>query len=242
MSSPPSFLRRRLHPHEPYGLVLTLGLGITLAGLVLFLAVLASLPPDGGPTPFDQRCAEAMRASAAAHPDLVAWARMLTHVGGVAAMVTLGVLGGLVLLFSRQYRLALGWVVASGGGGLLNFTLKTAIDRPRPPVAIRDEAIFETNASFPSGHSMGSAIGFGSLGYVMVLRLLRLRWRLALIAGLVVLVPLIGWTRFYLRAHWFTDVIGGLAIGTSWVALCITALEVSRRRERAARAAAPVAA
>jgi membrane-associated phospholipid phosphatase len=85
---------------------------------------------------------------------------------------------------------------------------------------------------------MGSAIGFGSLGYVMVLRLRRLRWRLAVIAALVVLVPLIGWTRFYLRAHWFSDVIGGLAIGTAWVALCITGMEESRLRDRARALAA----
>jgi undecaprenyl-diphosphatase len=224
------FFRRRFEPGAPYGLSLTLGLGVSLLALGLFLLILFSLPPDLGPTPFDSKCAAAMKEHAEAHPLFVAWARLITDVGGVPALVTLGVLGAITLWVTRQRLLAVGWVVATGGGGLLNYGLKTTIDRPRPPVALRDAAIFETNESFPSGHSMGSVIGFGVLGYLAILRLRRTGVRVAIITGLGILVPLIGCSRFYLRAHWFTDVLGGFAIGTFWLALCITGMEILRLR------------
>jgi undecaprenyl-diphosphatase len=76
---------------------------------------------------------------------------------------------------------------------------------------------------------MGSVIGYGSLAYVGTV-LLRRRWAKALLVALVAaLVLLIGLSRIYLRAHWFSDVIGGFAIGICWLWACITIL--ARRGE-----------
>jgi undecaprenyl-diphosphatase len=124
--------------------------------------------------------------------------------------------------------------VAAAGGGLMNVGTKVFIDRERPPPdVLRDPLVPETNESFPSGHSMGSIIGYGMLGYVVALLVRRRGQRVAAIAQLAVVVLLIGFSRIYLRAHWFTDVLGGFAIGTFWVSLCITWAEVTRRRSRA---------
>jgi len=35
----------------------------------------------------------------------------------------------------------------------------------------------------------------------------------------VVLIILIGFSRMYLNVHWFSDVIGGFALGLGWVTL-----------------------
>jgi undecaprenyl-diphosphatase len=37
-------------------------------------------------------------------------------------------------------------------------------------------------------------------------------------------------SRMYLGAHYLSDVIGAMAAGTAWLALCLTAAEILRRR------------
>lgn len=231
MSSFSVFCHRRLARDNPYGLPLTLGLTISLLALLLFLILAIDVRLYGGPQDtFDWRCAAAMKRHAESHPELLDLLRLITHLGGVPAMVVFAVVGAAVLWWRRYRLLALGWVVAAAGGGIMNMETKALIDRDRPPEAIRDAHVTERNKSFPSGHSMGSLIGYGMLGYVITLVVRHGAERAAAIALLVVLVFLIGFSRIYLRAHWFTDVLGGFAIGTFWVSLCITWIEVQRRR------------
>jgi undecaprenyl-diphosphatase len=47
------------------------------------------------------------------------------------------------------------------------------------------------------------------------------------LAGFV--VALIGLSRIYLGAHYFTDVIGAVAVGLAWLAFCWTGVETLRR-------------
>ncbi len=243
MSRFSAFLARRVARDDPRGLPLTLGLTISALALALFLTLAVHVRP-GDPEKvtrgtFDWDCAAAMKEHAHDHPLLLHILAFITDLGGVWAMVTFSVVGAAALWWQHYRVLAVAWAVAAAGGGLMNVGTKRFLDRERPPrYVLRDPLVPETNKSFPSGHSMGSVIGYGMLGYVAAL-LLRRRWqRVASVAVLVALVLLIGLSRIYLRAHWFTDVLGGFAIGTFLVSLCITWAEVTRRRLRARALAA----
>ena len=72
--------------------------------------------------------------------------------------------------------------------------------------------------SFPSGHSTGSASTF--VGTAWVMRDAKQKWlRKTLLACAIAIPLLVALTRMYLGAHYFTDVICGLAIGTGMVFL-----------------------
>lgn len=154
-------------------------------------------------------------------------ARTFSLIGGPAAMAALGVAGAIVLFFrSRDRLLLIGWLSAIGGGGLLDWVLKTTFHRPRPLFA--DPFAHGYGFSFPSGHSMGSAIGFGMLAYVIVRHLHGEAEKISVIAMAVLLTGAVGVSRLYLGVHFPSDVLGGFAAGLMWLATCISGLEIVR--------------
>jgi undecaprenyl-diphosphatase len=107
---------------------------------------------------------------------------------------------------------------------------KAMVDRTRPGDTLRDQAVHERNASYPSGHAMGSMLGYGTLAYAGVVLLRRRAAQVALVTVLTILVLAIGSSRIYLRAHWLSDVVGGFALGGFWLTLCILVLHRVPRR------------
>jgi undecaprenyl-diphosphatase len=99
----------------------------------------------------------------------------------------------------------------------LDVGLKELFARARPQ-AFFDDYRIPKSFSFPSGHALFAVCFFGGLA---VLLSHRLRGRLARIlvwAIALVLIFLIGVSRVYLGVHYPTDVLGGFAVGTVWVA------------------------
>ncbi len=171
---------------------------------------------------FDQAWARRMKDFAQGHGFLrgvMVWLTFLGEVYILAVFAAVGVLGS---WWCRQRWLAGVWLAAVAGGALLNLALKTSIDRVRPDIP--DAAVHEHNESYPSGHAMGSTIGFGLVACAAVLGLRRRREKVLLVVSMVTLIGLIGLSRIFLRAHWFSDVIAGFAIGASWLALWLTVL------------------
>jgi undecaprenyl-diphosphatase len=94
--------------------------------------------------------------------------------------------------------------------------IKELLDRVRPtanPIA------HTLGPSFPSGHTTGAAACFAAFALVMGRG--RSRNVQALLAGAAVFVAIaVAASRVLLGVHWLTDVIGGLALGWAWFALC----------------------
>jgi undecaprenyl-diphosphatase len=125
---------------------------------------------------------------------------------------------------------AMAWIGVVIGGALLNLVAKESFDRPRPPEVMRHRAVLETNESYPSGHSMGSAIGYGMLGYALLMSQRHRPRRIAILLFVAGMFLMVGFSRIYLRAHWFSDVIAGWTIGLAWLFLAIGILEMRMRR------------
>jgi len=120
----------------------------------------------------------------------------------------------IVLVGKRCYRAATFWALAVLGGLLGVQLLKWTLHLPRPVSIYHGAAAY----GFPSGHSTMSVVLYGFLAILLARGVTGTR-RWGLFSSVVVITFAIGLSRVYLGAHWLSDVLGGLFIGTSWAAL-----------------------
>jgi len=169
--------------------------------------------------PFGQVDAAVNRAahhSALAHPTLLAAARAVTLLGGATVLVPVAVLTA-ALLARTDRRRALAVLVLAGGGALVHSLLKVLVGRPRPVFA--DPLVYVASQAFPSGHATNSTVVYGALLCVVLPRLDVAGSRRLAAVGTAVVVAGIASSRVLLGAHWLTDVVGGVVLGLSWLAL-----------------------
>ncbi len=133
-------------------------------------------------------------------------------------------------LFIKKHRwYSIKVPVIAIGGVLLMFILKNLFNRPRPLIPLLEPV---RGLSFPSGHALMSMSFYGLLIFLVWenIRDRTIRWSLSIF--LILLILLIGFTRIYLRLHYFSDVIAGFAAGIIWLSVSIWTL---RRFERFSR-------
>ena len=211
-----------------YGTVhAAVGLGASVLALAIFAWVADLVSDQAVITRVDVQFARWLHTLAI--PAGITIAKAVSFVGGPGAMVVLMVAGALYLLIRRERSLAYAWLIAFIGGGALDWALKTLFHRARP--AFPDAFVHVLGYSFPSGHAMGSLIGFGMLAYVIVRMLHRPAIDRSIAVSATVLVLAIGFSRLYLGAHYLSDVVAGFAAGIVWLAACISAAEAMVERQ-----------
>ena len=149
----------------------------------------------------------------------------------LASTPVLSALTGLLSLWlgwRRRWLHLAALLAAMVSGVALNLTLKYAFVRPRPEFA--NAYYHETGFSFPSGHAMLAVVFYGLLAYLLVCTIPRWKWQAIFVLGAATLALLIGFSRLYLGVHYLTDVLGGWAAGSLWLAACITATEAAQYR------------
>jgi len=225
------FIARRLSSEEYLGLHLTVGLVVCLLLVGTFGFIAHAVVGERALTAFDTRIGLELEAQRLESREVRRTFIVFTEIGSAEAMVCLTVLVALALLMRRRRQLALVWLLAMISTAVLNLGLKAVFSRDRPP--FHDPIIDEPTHSFPSGHSMGAVLAFGLLAYFLLLALSDRREKIVVVFVAAVLTLAIGFSRIYLGAHYFSDVVGGYTVGGAWLSVCISAIEVARRRSRA---------
>ena len=195
--------------------------------------ILASEVAEGRTKAFDDRLLLALRVPGdPARPIGPEWvaesARDMTALGStlVVWLATLGIAGFLAL--DRRYA-AMGFVLGAVlSGWAVSFALKAGFERPRPDLVPHLMRVYFS--SFPSGHSMMSAVVYGTLGACLSSLVRRRRLKFYFLAVAATLAGLVGVSRVYLGVHYPTDVLAGWAAGLGWSTLCWLVARRLRRR------------
>ena len=213
---------------EFLSLSLLLGLATAIVALIFF-GWLADEALEGDAQHFDEVTRAAVHQFAT--PLLTATMRGFSFVGSTIAL-TVGTIFVVFQFALRKWgREARLFAITMIGAGLLNITLKLAFKRPRP-VPFFNLSPPETY-SFPSGHSLTSAVFFGALAAILTARIKSKRVQVAIWVVATAMFLLIGLSRIYLGVHYTTDVIAGFAAALIWILVVrFVEMELARRRRR----------
>ncbi len=106
----------------------------------------------------------------------------------------------------------------------MSYLLKIGFGRPRPDLVPHVSYVY--TASFPSGHSMMSAVTYLTLGALLARIHPERRIKVYILIISVLTTLAVGISRVYMGVHWPTDVLGGWTLGASWALLCWLVMRV----------------
>jgi len=203
--------------------VVTLAAVGAIAAGIWGFAEIADEVAEGETHGFDRRVLLAMRDPGdPADPWGPRWleeiGRDFTALGGMGVLTGLTLAVCLFLAMQRKHHAMILVLAAVGGGLLLSLLLKRGFDRPRPNLVPRLSYVY--TASFPSGHSMMSAVTYLTLGALLARLQATRRLKVYLIVLPVLVTLAVGLSRVYLGVHWPTDVLAGWAAGSAWALVC----------------------
>jgi len=160
-------------------------------------------------------------------PPLTALFRFLNVAGGGLVTIPLRASVSVYLLIRRWWRKAAAFMLTWALSEVALTYLKAYYHRGRPP----DPLVITKGYSFPSGHAVaGAAVAVG-----IVLAFFpageRRKWEWAAAAFAFVMA----FSRVYLNAHWFSDVVAGVLLGSGIAIAC--AVLVTEIRDVALRRA-----
>lgn len=225
-------IRDRFSPQEALGLHLTIGVLVILLAGWCFSEIAENLGPTTAQVALDQRVTNWFHAHARAQLTVVA--RAITFCGSVGFVAAVSLACAVYFAARRAWNRFIALLATVLGGSLLNILLKHFFHRHRP--VLENPLVTLSSFGFPSGHTMGATLLYGLLALIALRFVKRAGTRIALVTGAIVLIALIGLTRIYLGAHFLSDVLGAIAIGVAWLALCWTAAETFRKRRGRASA------
>jgi undecaprenyl-diphosphatase len=142
---------------------------------------------------------------------------IITFFGSHYFLIPANLLVAIFFLLTKKSRYSIKVSAIALSSVLIMLGLKLLFNRHRPLIPLLEPA---RGLSFPSGHAFMSVCFYGLL-MIIIWKEERphpvLKWALLLLV--VALLLSIGFSRIYLRVHYFTDVVAGFCIGSFWLLL-----------------------
>ncbi|OQP45623.1 phosphatase PAP2 family protein [Niastella populi] len=142
---------------------------------------------------------------------------IVTFFGSHYFLIPANLLVSFYFLLTKKSRYSIKVSAIALSSVLIMLGLKLLFNRHRPLIPLLEPA---RGLSFPSGHAFMSVCFYGLL-MIIIWREERphpvLKWVLLILV--VALLLFIGFSRIYLRVHYFTDVVAGFCIGSFWLLL-----------------------
>jgi undecaprenyl-diphosphatase len=224
-----AWLRRRLDVSDPRGFWLTFTVAIGAFATWAFVALTLDVVGHHDAALFDPRVERWVGTHRVAWVTTVM--KTVTRLGSSVAIVPLLIAVAVILIARRRdWRSCLFLAAAVLGAVALYSIVKPAVDRTRPLPSMWIGRF--GGDAFPSGHATLVTAFYGMVAVVLSIGR-RARARVFLWTGAALITLLVGASPIYLGGHWFTDVLGGYALGAAWTAILVALMLLTTRQETA---------
>ena len=196
-------LTNQRHPKDHQQLTLLL---LALLSLVLFVTLLLGVVLAGPLTAWNAPVFHFLQ-SLRTHPRNNFFV-ICTLLGQSTVIYSIGLITAAGLIWKKAWRACAHLLVLLFLTGAAVEFFKWALYSPRPTGL----AVAIVSSSFPSGHMTSSLTLLGFLAFLTTQQLQR-SWHWVSYTTASVLIAFIGFSRLYLGAHWFTDIVGGIFLG-----------------------------
>jgi membrane-associated phospholipid phosphatase len=161
-----------------------------------------------------------------------AWIKNIMLAGfyiGLHGYIVIGILLGLYFLFKRFWKEFFMVAILFAGEGILWYFFTKYFARMRPEYNERIGSVLNY-PSFPSGHTISGVICYGLIAYFFVPKISSRFWKAMVIIIAVLMMLYIGYSRFFMGAHYLTDIVAGLAAGVAWTSLVMMSIELLNKK------------
>jgi membrane-associated phospholipid phosphatase len=147
--------------------------------------------------------------------------KTISFIGNFSTGIIIVIAVFLAFIYFDRIKDASFFLLSAAGATAIADIFKVLVARPRPDAhLITQIGAFTKADSFPSGHVLHFVGVYGFLLYLS-LRYLKGSKKIMAVSFFIVLISLIGLSRIYLGAHWFSDTIGAYLIGVTWLLFII---------------------
>jgi len=198
---------------------------ILIGTIISFVALLEDVVTKDAVVRFDQSFGQFLQSLRTTWTDIAMV--NVTMLADWLVTSAIGVVGCVVLLIHRRFRIAAGLSIALVSTMTFVQAMKLLVHAQRPIDIYSGLDAF----SFPSGHATMTATLYGVLGWIASRGAGATLGKVA-VGACLTLIMLVAFSRIYLGAHWPSDVAAGLLFGvsvTTIFALVFRSYEMPRR-------------
>lgn len=146
----------------------------------------------------------------------------ITNILSPEVLLAIAMLAAIYFFKKKNWYNAALIFMGSAGGLILGTLAKRLIGRARPSGGL----ILENGLSFPSQHALMALIFFSLAILLFTKKIKNKLFKSLFIFSNLFLIILVGWSRIYLKVHWFSDLLAGLALGLFWLTFLILVFAV----------------
>jgi len=166
-------------------------------------------------------------------PGRTRFMNFITFLGKHTLLIPLNFLLIVFFIYKKHKWFALRIASLALSSVVISFSLKAFFRRDRPELQLIGDV---SGYSFPSGHALIGVVFYGLFIYIIWHEVKQNWLKISLIIILIILILLISFSRIYLRVHYPSDVIAGLAAGFIWLVLSLRIIHRIEKKYIARRA------